>query len=101
MSLVHSLWTLITVNANRKWKLTSNVLKATGYWLEFLTLFARENTRLSIFDPLGREVESRILGMNYQGQELLDTRNWGGGLYIFTITQDDELVETGKFTIIR
>lgn len=69
--------------------------------IEFELLFARENTRLSIFDPLGREVESRILGLNYQGQELFDTRNWGDGLYIYSITQNDELVETGKFTIIR
>lgn len=69
--------------------------------IEFELLFARENTRLSVFDPLGREVESRILGLNYQGQELFDTRNWGDGLYIYSITQDEELLETGKFTIVR
>jgi subtilisin family serine protease len=69
--------------------------------IEFEVLFARENTRLSVFDPLGREVESRILGSKYQGQELFDTRNWRNGLYIYSITQHDELIETGKFTIIR
>ncbi|NEN22845.1 T9SS type A sorting domain-containing protein [Cryomorpha ignava] len=69
--------------------------------VEFQLLLARENTRLAVFDPLGREVESRILGMKYKGQELFDTRNWSDGLYIFTILQNDELVETGKFTIVR
>ena len=75
---------------------------ATDYiTVEYQLLSTSENTILSVFDPLGREVESRTLGMNYEGQELFDTRSWSDGMYIFTLRQNDELVQTGKFTIIK
>lgn len=62
-------------------------------------LHAKENTVLHIYDNIARNVFSIKLGEAYQGEKLIDTRNFTNGIYILEIRQDDIQIEVNKFVV--
>lgn len=62
-------------------------------------LKAVESTKFIAFDGLGRQIENRMLGELYEGQELIDTRKIPNGIYLYQILQNGIKVLDGKFVV--
>lgn len=62
---------------------------------------AKDNTRLHVYDALGRRVESFTIGQVYEGQTIFDTRRQANGVYIYEIVQNGKQVLNGKFIVNR
>ncbi len=69
--------------------------------IAYQLLYARENTALRIFDGTGKLVDEHKLGQNYEGQQLIDTRKYANGIYIFEVIQDGKQISADKFVISR
>ncbi len=67
--------------------------------LAYSFLQAQEQSFLTVFDNLGREIQSRNLGKVYQGQELIDTRKLPNGIYLYQVSQNGKKVSDGKFVV--
>jgi len=67
--------------------------------LAYNLLEAHENSRINVFDNLGRSVWSNNIGKNYRGQELIDTRKFANGIYVFRLIQDSKVVDSGKIVV--
>lgn len=67
--------------------------------IAYTFLHAKEQSTLSIFDNLGRQIEVHNLGEVYEGQQFIDTRQLSNGVYLFQILQENKKVSEGKFAV--
>lgn len=68
--------------------------------ITFKLLNAMENTRLFVYNNTGQLIKNLLLGKTYQGAELIDTRHFDSGLYLYEIVQDNEQIFSGKFNVV-
>lgn len=67
--------------------------------IAYTFLHAKDQSSLSIFDNMGRQIEVRNLGEVYEGQQLIDTRKLSNGIYPYQILQNSVKVSEGKFVV--
>ncbi len=60
-----------------------------------------EDTKLILFDALGRNISSYNIGSVYAGQQIIDTRKLNNGVFIYEIVQNGKRVVNGKFIVNR
>jgi len=86
------------LNSQNKVKLHPN---PADQWvqLEYELLFDKPGTVLYIYDELGRKIETRAIGQNTRGLEVIDTRALPPGLYIAEIVQEGKPIYSGKFMV--
>ena len=67
--------------------------------LTYDLLFSKQETKMNIYDQLGRKVTTYTIGVNQRGVEILDTRKLVGGLYIAEIVQNGKQISSEKFIV--